>query len=417
MKTTGHRTRSRPGTIGSYPVVQLQSVCTFLSGGTPAKDRPEFWNGDIPWVSAKDMKQPVLTDTIDHITPLALAESSTNLAPTGVVLVLVRGMGLAKGLPVCELARPCAFNQDIRALVPGSDLHPGYLAWAIRAAAVRILAKRDTVTHGTLKLDSNLLAATEIALPPLSEQERIAARLTEQLAVVDRARAAAQARLGAAETLSAAYLREVFEGPDASEWQAFTLRELLRTPVRTGTSKPGRPESDKKCLTLSSVRGRTLRLEASKPIDVSDAEAEGSWLQAGCFYVVRGNGNRDLVGRGAFAPDPVPTRVLFPDLLFQLDLDGRVDPSFFWCLWSSATVRRAIEDRARTAAGIYKINTANLNSLPLWMPPLVEQRRTGAVLSRRLSEAERVAGIVRDELATIEALPAATLREAFNGES
>ena len=108
--------------------------------------------------------------------------------------------------------------------------------------------------------------------------------------------------------------------------------------------------------------------------------------------------------------------ILFPDLLFQIDLDERVDPLFFWCLWSSASLRQDIEDRARTAAGIYKINTANLKSLPLRLPALPDQRRIAAALSHRLAEAERLARVIKGERSTIDSLPAALLQQAFNGD-
>ena len=111
----------------------------------------------------------------------------------------------------------------------------------------------------------------------------------------------------------------------------------------------------------------------------------------------------------------MPRPVLFPDLLFQIDLGERVDPSFFWCLWTSATVRREIEERARTAAGIYKINTGNLNTLPLRLPDLHTQRRLAADLGERLATAEGVIARSREELAAIEALPASLLRDAFGG--
>jgi type I restriction enzyme, S subunit len=252
-------------------------------------------------------------------------------------------------------------------------------------------------------------------VPPLPEQERIAAGLTASLVAVDGARRAAADRLAAAEALPAAYLRDVFEGPDAVEWSECELRDLLRWPIRTGLSKPGRPDSDKRCLTLTAVRGRTLDLSANKPAEVNDREAEGNWVRPGCFYVVRGNGNKELVGRGAFAPDPLPQPVLFPDLLFQLDLSESVDPGFFWCLWSCRPVRDEIEERARTAAGIYKINTANLNSLPVRLPPLAEQRRIAAELSAKLAAAEALIGRCREEVAAVDALPAALLRAAFGG--
>jgi hypothetical protein len=291
---------------------------------------------------------------------------------------------------------------------PGVLHHRVFYYWLRSAAGEQLI--RDLARGGVReRILFNRLCEGRIPVPPWPVQERLA----EQLAIVPRARAAAAQRLAAAESLTAALLREVFEGPQAQEWETVPLGELVRTPIRTGLSKPGRPDSDKRCLTLSAVRGRTLLLDASKPAEVSDADAEGAWLRPGCFYVVRGNGNRELVGRGAFAPDPMPRPILFPDLLFQLDLGDHVDPSFFWCLWTSAPVRREIEERARTAAGIYKINTGNLNTLPLRLPDPATQRRLAAELGEKLAAAEGVIARCREELAAIESLPAALLRDAF----
>ncbi|MEO8681250.1 MAG: hypothetical protein ABI665_19525 [Vicinamibacterales bacterium] len=277
---------------------------------------------------------------------------------------------------------------------------------------------RVVTTTGQLpRISVDEVAAVPIELPPIADQRRIAAELQTSLVAADAARHAAKERLAAAEALPAAYLREVFERSEAGRWDELTLSALVRRPIRTGLSKPGGPTSNKRCLTLSAVRERTLLLEASKPVDVSDADAEGNWLEPGCFYVVRGNGNRDLVGRGAFAPDVLPDRMLFPDLLFRLDLNEAVDPKFFWYLWCSAPVRREIESRARTAAGIYKINTSNLNSLPLRLPAIGEQRLLAHDLSFRVEAADSLIARCRAELAAITAFPAAVLRTAFNGES
>lgn len=193
-----------------HPRSPLRQLCRFLSGGTPSKGTPAFWQGPIPWVSPKDMKSHVLSDAKDHISQAAVDQSATCIAPVGAVLVLVRGMGLAKGLPVCLLSAPCAFNQDIKALVPSERLHPEYLAWSLRAAAPILLAQRDIVTHGTLKLDTDLLESLEIATPPLTEQRRIAERLHAQMDAVERARRASEEQRRAIEHLSAALLREAF---------------------------------------------------------------------------------------------------------------------------------------------------------------------------------------------------------------
>jgi restriction endonuclease S subunit len=75
---------------------------------------------------------------------------------------------------------------------------------------LQILHRKDTVTHGTLKLSTADISALEIPLPPLSEQRAIAKRLSEQMEQVDAARQAAQAQLEWIDVLPSAILREVF---------------------------------------------------------------------------------------------------------------------------------------------------------------------------------------------------------------
>jgi type I restriction enzyme S subunit len=78
------------------------------------------------------MKTPQLSDAQLHVSDSAIKETATEIAPKGSVLVLVRGMGLANGVPICELLAPCAFNQDIKALRPTKEVSSAYLAAALR---------------------------------------------------------------------------------------------------------------------------------------------------------------------------------------------------------------------------------------------------------------------------------------------
>lgn len=72
-------------------------------------------------------------------------------------------------------------------------------------------------------------------------------------------------------------------------------------------------------------------------------------------------------------------------------------------------------ERAQSTSGLYTLSVEKVNSLKVPLPPVIAQRRIAADLSRRLAEAERLTETLRDELAAIEALPAALLREAFGG--
>jgi type I restriction enzyme S subunit len=160
----------------SWEVVRLSDVCRFQSGGTPSKQNPEFWQGTIPWVSPKDMKRPRLDDVTDHISQEAL-ESGSKLAPAGSVFVVVRGMILAKTVPVALAEVPMAINQDMKAIVPGPKLRSDFLLYALETLRENLFKKVGRSGHGTCTLMGDEVAAFKIPLPDLQTQEEIASAI------------------------------------------------------------------------------------------------------------------------------------------------------------------------------------------------------------------------------------------------
>jgi type I restriction enzyme S subunit len=87
-----------------------------LSGGTPRTDRRDYWNGDIPWASAKDVSQcseAFLVETERMITRLGLEESATQLIPASTTVVVARGATTGR---MVILGREMAMNQTCYAL-------------------------------------------------------------------------------------------------------------------------------------------------------------------------------------------------------------------------------------------------------------------------------------------------------------
>jgi type I restriction enzyme M protein len=172
-----------------WPKISLGDLCKFVSGGTPSKSNEEFWSGPIPWISAKDLKVEKISDAALHISEAAVAQSAVQIAPIGALLVLVRGMGLANGFPICEVAAPCAFNQDIKALIPNRHLiDPAFLAHSLRQNPAGFERSLETAAHGTLKLNSNIIKDIEVSVPPLSDQLDIVKEISTEQAIIEQSR-------------------------------------------------------------------------------------------------------------------------------------------------------------------------------------------------------------------------------------
>ena len=160
----------------SWEVVELSKVCKFQSGGTPSKKNQDYWDGDIPWASPKDMKRPRLNDAIDHITQEGL-ENGSKLAPAGSVFVVVRGMILAKDVPVALAEVPMAINQDMKAIVPGERISSEFLLYGMATFKDKLFRRVGRSGHGTATLKGSEVAAFKIPLPNLNVQAEISSAI------------------------------------------------------------------------------------------------------------------------------------------------------------------------------------------------------------------------------------------------
>jgi len=169
----------------SWGVSPMKYVVGFSSGGTPSKDKPEYWGEGFPWASAKDLKSFELLDTIDHVTHRAVDDEVAKLQPANSVLVVVRGMILARTFPVSIVRQPTSINQDLKALRPSSKLLADFLAWYLVGTQNESLSRLDEAGHGTKALRMDVWRSLQICLPPLKEQKEVCSYLEVTLAKID----------------------------------------------------------------------------------------------------------------------------------------------------------------------------------------------------------------------------------------
>ncbi|WP_437533286.1 restriction endonuclease subunit S [Sorangium sp. So ce726] len=212
----GRHTRFKKTEIGEVPeeweFVLLDTVARRGSGHTPSKDHPEYWDGDIKWISLKDsskLDRLYITETASRITPMGIANSSAVEHPIGTV-VLSRDAGVGKSAITTDVM---AVSQHFMAWTCGPRLNNHYLYYWLQMKKPEFerIAIGNTIKTIGLPYFKNL----RIPIPPLAEQATISSTLTGiDLRIFEEERTVEQSMALKAALLSALLSGEIRVTPD-----------------------------------------------------------------------------------------------------------------------------------------------------------------------------------------------------------
>ena len=92
---------------------------------------------------------------------------------------------MANGVPICEIAMPCAFNQDVKAMEPTTAVDATFLRLSLQQQTAQFEKILETAAHGTLKINTPDLLKIQFSLPPLETQRAIVAEIEAEQALVN----------------------------------------------------------------------------------------------------------------------------------------------------------------------------------------------------------------------------------------
>ena len=150
----------------------VKNLCKEIyGGGTPSKAHPEYYkDGDIPWVSAKDMKTDVLKDSQIKINQLGVDNSTARLVPVNSVIMVIRSGILKHTFPVAVNKVPITVNQDLKVFIPGERILTRFLAVQFKMQEKDILSGVRAVTADNIEFNS--LKQRRMIVPPIDLQQK-----------------------------------------------------------------------------------------------------------------------------------------------------------------------------------------------------------------------------------------------------
>jgi type I restriction enzyme S subunit len=191
-----------------WEATPLSEIGEYISGATPSKQQEEYWEGNTPWVSPKDMKVNYIRDSQDHVSDKALQETGLKRIDPLHILVVVRGMILAHSFPVALNLVPVAINQDMKAIRLRATLEPRFALVCLQQKKRELLAEVSTAGHGTKRFDAQGFKSVMMPLPPLDLQARFASIVES----IEQQKARLKAHLAELDTLFASLQSRAFNG-------------------------------------------------------------------------------------------------------------------------------------------------------------------------------------------------------------
>ncbi len=373
----------------TWPMTTVGEVCEIRGGGTPSKAVDRFWNGSIPWVSPKDVKDEVIIDSIDHITSAAVANSATSLIPRNCVLVVVRSGILARIVPVAITGCDLTINQDLKALCPKDKIDARFLYYLLQMKMAELLSmvSRGATVH---RLVTEQLRSVRFALPPLPEQRRIVGILDAAFAGIATAKANTEKNLQNARAIFESHAESLFVNPGA-DWVQKTIAQCFK--VRSGDFLP-----------------------AKAMVETGKFNVYGGNGIAGKHDQTNLSGENIIIGRvGAKCGNVrlVKGRLWVTDNAFFV--------SEYFCDFDLGFLVRELERKhlRNTAhqAAQPVISYSSIKDVELVFPASkVEQERIADKLNALEEDTEHLESVYRRKLEALEALKKSLLHQAFTGE-
>ncbi len=441
-------------------------VTRIIGGGTPSRDNPSFWDGDIPWLTVKDMRTTRPADAIDHISRSAVGESSTNIIPADTVIIATR-IGLGK---VIRVPYEAAINQDLKALIVPENIEKAFLEYWFLSIASYLESIGSGTTVKGIRLEQ--LRDLKFPLPPLPEQRRIVAEIEKQFTRLDAGVAALKRVQANLKRYRAAVLKAACEGrlvPTEAELVGRDRRS--RRPYETGEALLARILEERRKnwtgrgkykepaaasamklpeLPAGWVWATVEQLAAPEPNSITDGPF-GSNLKTEHYMdsgprVIRLQNIGDgvyvdeeahiskthferLQKHRVFANDVViagfgenpPRSCIIPETLgpaivkadcIRFKPHRSIMSKYMNVALNSDPVRKRTKGMVH-GVGRPRLNLGEIKSIVLPLPPLAEQTRIVAEVERRLSVVEELEAVVTANLQRAGRLRRSILQKAF----
>ncbi|MGW0079234.1 restriction endonuclease subunit S [Streptomyces cellulosae] len=260
-----------------------------------------------------------------------------------------------------------------------------------------------------------VLLATEIVVPPLSEQLRIVSEVEQQIARIEAGEASVRSAEEMARSLWLAVLESIVEAGSTSESHLKTVGEVAT--VSGGIQKSGkrRPSVNPyPFLRVANVSRGALNLSDVHEIELFEGEIDRYRLVFGDLLVVEGNGSPDHIGRGSTWRDEIPDCV-HQNHLIRVRPGDSLLADYLELIWNAPSTSKQLKEVAASTSGLYTLSTAKIKRISVPVPSLAVQEELVNQARNHRAVIDAAAVTVTQASDRAQDLRASLLHAAFTG--
>lgn len=393
-----------------WPVKKLGDVCQTRAGGTPLKERKEYYeNGTIPWLMSGEVSQGEVMSATNFITRQGLENSAAKIFPKNTVLVAMYG---ATAGQVGLLRFEAATNQAVCGILPSKHFIPEFLFYFMLSKKDELVAQ--AAGNAQPNISQIKIKNTDAPIVPLPEQQRIVAILDEAFDGIATAKANAEKNLQNARALFESHLQSVFTQRGAG-WLEKPLGTLAEFRNGINYTKGSKGEHVKVVGVKDFQKSFWVPLEDLDSVTIDGKLSEEDILKHGDILTVRSNGNPELIGRCILAGN-VSEKMSHSGFTIRIRLlNGELLPEYLCYFMKCTSSRKQLTDGG-TGVNIKSLNQQTLSSLCIPYPPASNQKALVVQLESLSAETQRLESTYQQKLAALEALKKSLLHQAFSGQ-
>lgn len=391
----------------NWPLKKLKTIAEIVSGSTPKTSNKDYWNGNILWVTPKDLSKlrgKYIEETEKKITEAGYQSCSTTLVPAGSVLLSSRA-------PIGHLAiakKELCTNQGFKTFLPKPELDSGYLYYALKYYMQEI----KNIGRGAIfaEISKSMIENFEIPVPESYEDQ---IRIATLLSHVEAQIAARKESLKLLDELVKSAFLKMFGDPVKNEngWTQTNLGSLL-TFITSGGRGWSDYYSDQGARFIRSFDVQMNYIGNEDIVFVKppqNAEAERTRIQKNdVLLTITGS----KIGRVATAPQSVAGSYISQHVaILRLD-ETLVNPTYLAFFLSSENGGQQQINKAQYGQSKPGLNFERIKKFTIPLPPLALQDKFAELLEKT----EGLKPQYQQSLSEFENLYASLSQRAFKGE-